>query len=145
MTSVVQRVKRGSVCIDGEVCATITQGMVVLAALTHSDDEAGVHKMAAKLAKLRIFEDHNGKMNRSILDIGGQMLLISNFTLAADCNSGHRPSFSNAMAPELAKELFAKFEAAVKEQGVCLQTGKFGANMQIELINDGPVTLIIDN
>ena len=144
MRGVVQRVSRASVAIDDEVVGTIRNGLLVLAAFTASDDGARVNWMADKIVGLRIFQDDNDKMNRSVTEVGGEILVVSQFTLYGDASRGRRPSFVMAAGPDLAGPLYESFVAALRDRDVPVQTGVFGAMMQIELVNDGPVTLVID-
>ncbi len=144
MRVVVQRVSRASVAVDDEVVGTIGNGLLVLVAFTASDDSARVNWMADKIVGLRIFQDDNDKMNRSVTEVGGEILVVSQFTLYGDASRGRRPSFILAAGPDLAVPLYESFVAAVRDRDVPVQTGVFGAMMQIELVNDGPVTLVID-
>lgn len=144
MKGLIQRVKRASVTIDGELYSNIGAGILVFLGVEKGDSEANADKLAEKLIKLRIFEDENGKMNKSIQDIGGEILVVSQFTLAGDCKKGTRPSFDKAELPQRANELYEYFVLKVKELGVPTQTGSFGAMMNVELINDGPVTFMLE-
>jgi len=141
----VQRVSRCSVTVEGQVVGQIGRGLLVLLGVTHDDTQADVHYLAEKTTGLRIFEDDAGKMNRSVLDIGGQMLVVSQFTLWGDCRRGKRPSFTDAAAPDLAERLYDEFVAAVQRLGAPAATGKFRAHMDVALVNDGPVTLLLDS
>lgn len=145
MRAVIQRAKDASVTVEGEVIGAIDQGFVVLLGVTHDDSEEDVNYLVNKIVHLRVFEDEEGKMNRSIKDIGGSVLSISQFTLYADTRKGRRPSFVKAAKPEFANELYEQFNAALKAEGVHVETGKFGAMMDVRLTNQGPVTLIIDS
>lgn len=145
MKLVIQRVSKSSVTIEGEVIGSINKGIMVLVGITFNDSDEIIDKMINKLINLRIFEDANGKMNLSLLDIGGEILSISQFTLYADCKKGRRPSFIDAAKPDFAKSLYELFNAKLVEKGIYVETGKFGANMEVSLINDGPVTIIIDS
>lgn len=144
MRVVVQRVSSASVTIDDEVVASIDQGLLVLAGFTSGDTAATVDWMAGKLVGLRVFEDDANKMNRSVVDVGGAMLVVSQFTLYGDVSRGRRPSFVNAAAPDEAIPLYDAFVAALRAHDVPLETGEFGAMMDVELVNDGPVTLVIE-
>ena len=124
---------------------SIKAGHMVLVGFTHTDDEETVRKMAEKLVKLRIFEDEEGKINRSVVDIGGRILSISQFTLYADCRKGNRPSFTDAMAPAEAKRLYGCFNDQLRQLGLEVEEGIFGADMKISLVNDGPVTIVLDS
>lgn len=145
MRAVVQRVRRASVTIDGEETARIGQGFLVLLGVHETDTEADAAYVAKKCCGLRIFEDEAGKMNRSVQDVGGEFLVVSNFTLYGDCRKGNRPSFTEAARPELAIPLYESFVAHVRGAGVPCQTGVFGADMQVELLNDGPVTVLVES
>ena len=144
MRALVQRVKKGSVTIDGKVNGAIEQGLVILLGVTHTDTEKDADFVADKCVDLRIFEDENGKMNKSLEDIGGSILLISQFTLYAATRKGRRPSFDAAARPEVAEPLYRYFIERVRSRGIRVETGIFGADMQVESVNDGPVTLILD-
>ena len=146
MKLVIQRVTSSSLYIDGSLISQIKQGLVVLIGISKSDSENVIDKLVKKLLNLRVFEDENSKMNYSILDIEGEILLVSQFTLYADTRKGNRPSFINAADPKNAEPLYNKFlEKLHIVLGDNIKTGRFGANMQIELVNDGPVTIIIEN
>jgi D-tyrosyl-tRNA(Tyr) deacylase len=144
MRAVVQRVKESSVTIEEKVVAEIGSGLLVLLGINREDNEKDASYIAEKISHLRIFEDSLGKMNRSLCDIGGEMLIVSQFTLYGDCRKGRRPSFIAAAPPNQAEKLYRSFVTEVKGMGVPVQTGRFGAMMAVSLINDGPVTLIID-
>ena len=145
MRAVVQRVSRASVEIDGKMNGEISKGLVVFVAIKDSDNEKTVEWMSNKLVNLRIFPDENDKMNRSVLDVKGGILLISNFTLYGDAKKGFRPSFIESAKPEISKPIFNKLLNYLKSNyDLKIETGKFGAMMNINLINDGPVTIIID-
>ncbi len=143
MIALVQRVSSSSVCIDQSTVGAIGPGLNVLLGVAVGDEEADVDFLAAKVVNLRIFEDDQGKMNRSLIDVGGQMLVISQFTLLGDCRKGRRPSFIKAAGPDLAKRLYRCYIDRVKRLGVDVQTGRFGAMMQVNIVNDGPVTLLV--
>ncbi len=145
MRTVLQRVKRASVHINGQVSSTISGGLVVLLGISSHDTIKDVRWMAEKVINLRIFEDQNGKMNMSLADINGEMLIISQFTLYGDCRKGRRPGFSTAARPETAKPLYEEFIKEVKHRQVKVATGIFQAEMEISLVNQGPVTLLLDS
>jgi D-tyrosyl-tRNA(Tyr) deacylase len=144
MRAVLQRVRRARVVIDGEVAGAIEQGLLVLLAVAVGDGPEQPSWLADKVIGLRIFNDTDGKMNLSLTDVGGAVLVVSQFTLYGDTRKGRRPSFIGAAGPEIAIPLYEAFVDAVKAQGVPTATGRFGADMQVELVNDGPVTLIVD-
>ena len=144
MRAVLTRVKSASVTVDGSVIGQIGQGLLILLGVTHEDTEAQAVKLADKLMGLRIFEDENGKMNRSLEDVGGQVLVVSQFTLYGNCKKGRRPEFLAAARPEIAIPLYEKFIALCRDKGFSVETGEFGADMQVASVNDGPVTLIVD-
>jgi len=145
MKVVVQRSKAASVTVDGDNVGAIEQGLVLLVGITHEDTEADVRWMAEKVAGLRIFEDENGKMNLSVQDFGGELLSVSQFTLYGDCRKGRRPNFMAAARPEQAEVLYEAFNEALRGTGLHVETGRFGAMMDVQLVNWGPVTLIIDS
>lgn len=144
MRAVVQRVSHASVSIDGAVHAAIDRGLLVLLGVSEEDTEENALYLADKCAGLRIFTDENDKMNLSVSDVGGSLLVISQFTLYGDCRRGKRPSFVRAARPERAIPLYEAFAARCAQSGVPVQTGVFGADMQVELLNDGPVTILLD-
>ncbi|KGX88983.1 D-aminoacyl-tRNA deacylase [Pontibacillus litoralis] len=144
MRAVIQRGKNASVTVKGEITGQITEGLVVLLGVTHEDTEEDAKYLADKISNLRIFEDDDHKLNLSLKDIGGQVLSISQFTLYGDCRKGRRPNFMNAAKPEPAKQLYEAFNEMVRKQGVEVETGSFGAMMDVSLTNVGPVTLILD-
>jgi len=144
MKAVVQRVRSGCVSVDDRVIAEIGKGLVILLGIGPSDDEDKAYILARKIALLRIFEDAHGKMNLSALDVGGQAIVISQFTLYADTRRGNRPSFTEAAQPDMAKPLCDRFATMLKEQGVPTQTGQFGAYMNVKIENDGPVTIVFE-
>jgi D-tyrosyl-tRNA(Tyr) deacylase len=145
MRAIIQRVSRGAVSVDGETTGAVDTGLVVLVGATHQDTEAEAQKLAHKTAHLRIFEDDAGKMNLSALEVGGGVLVVSQFTLYADCKKGRRPSFTEAAPPEVAEPLIEHFASALREAGVArVETGVFRAYMLVEIYNDGPVTIILD-
>lgn len=144
MKVVLQRSKQASVMVDGEVKGRIQSGLVLLVGITHGDKEAEAAYIADKVVNLRIFEDGDGKMNDSLLDRGGEILSISQFTLYGDTRKGRRPNFMDAAKPEEAEVIYDRFNALLREKGVQVETGVFGAMMDVQLINDGPVTLIVE-
>ncbi len=141
MIGLLQRVKSASVTVDGEVIGSAGQGLLVLVCAEKGDTEEQSEKLAKKVLAYRIFEDENGKMNKSLTDIGGDILIVSQFTLAAETSKGLRPSFTPAADPETGKKLYEHFVSKVKESGLRTETGEFGAYMQVALVNDGPVTI----
>ena len=145
MRAVVQRVKRGSVAVDGEIVGAIGQGLLVLLGVAHDDSEADAEYVAEKIAGLRIFEDADGKMNRSVVDAGGAVLAVSQFTLFGDVRRGKRPSFDAAARPEQALRLYDYFVSRVRAVGLRCETGKFQAMMDVDVVNEGPVTILIDS
>ncbi len=145
MRAVVQRVKQSSVKVDGKIVGEIGRGILVLLGVANGDTAGDADFMVNKIVHLRIFEDENEKMNRSLHDVGGEMLVVSQFTLLGDCRKGRRPSFINAAGPEQATELYEYFVKKTREQGISVKTGQFRAMMDVALINDGPVTLIIES
>lgn len=145
MKAVIQRVKSASVSINNQLYSKISQGILVLLGVEKNDTKQNADYLADKILKLRIFEDENEKMNFSIKDIQGEILVVSQFTLAGDCKKGTRPSFDNAKNPNEANELYEYFVSQLKNSGLKIETGKFRAMMDIELINDGPVTFILEN
>lgn len=144
MKILIQRVKRASVTINNELFSSIKQGILALVGIEKGDTQEEVQKLAKKIVNLRIFPDENDKMNRSLLDIQGEMLIVSQFTLCGDCKKGTRPSFDKSAPPEIANKLYEDFIEEVSTYGVKTGTGQFGAMMDIELINDGPVTFMLE-
>jgi len=144
MRALVQRVSEASVMVDGDTIAEIEQGLLVLACAMGGDTEEQAVFLVRKVANLRIFEDEQGKMNKSIQDVGGAALVVSQFTLAADTSRGNRPGFSSAAPPEDGERLYQRFCDLLSGHGVPVQTGKFGADMKVHLVNDGPVTIWLD-
>ena len=144
MRAVVQRVSRARVVTGQETAAAIGAGLCVLLGVAQDDTAGDAERLAGKVARLRIFEDEAGRFDRSLLDVGGEALVVSQFTLIADTAKGNRPSFGDAARPEHAEPLYDRFCAALRELGVPVQTGSFGARMQVELVNDGPVTFVLD-
>ena len=142
---VVQRVLRASVRVAGEVRGSVERGLLVFLGVANGDGEDAARFLADKLAALRIFEDEGGKMNRSVLDVGGGVLVVSQFTLLGDARKGNRPSFSDAAPPEAANALYERFCAMLREKGLAVATGVFRAEMAVELVNDGPVTILLDS
>ena len=145
MIAVVQRVKHASVSVSEQVIGSCENGLMVLLGVAAEDTEADARVLAQKLIKLRIFCDENDKMNLSVRDVGGSLLVVSQFTLLADTSHGNRPSFTGAGSPDRAKQLYEYFVTLIQEEGLPVQTGEFGADMQVALLNDGPVTLILDS
>ena len=145
MRAVVQRVLNASVCVDNEIIGKIDKGFVVLVGVGKEDNESDMQYLADKIMSLRVFEDENEKMNLSLKDVGGELLVISQFTLYGDCRKGRRPSFDSAQEPAYAKELYEKMCDYFEKSGIYTQTGKFAADMKVSLINDGPVTLMLDS
>jgi len=141
---VLQRVSRAAVRVDGQTVGAIGRGFVVLAGFAPADSEAALAWMAEKIAGLRIFTDRDGKMNLPLADVGGAVLVISQFTLYGDASKGRRPSFTGAAQPEVAEELYRRFVELLRQLHVPVETGTFGAVMEVELVNDGPVTLVIE-
>ena len=144
MRVVIQRVRAGKVLIEGETIAEIGKGLVILTGIGPEDGEAQTKYLAEKIATLRIFQDEEGKTNLSCLDVGGEALVVSQFTLYADTRKGRRPSFINAAPPEIAEPLVERFAELLRQQGVPTKTGQFGAEMMVEIHNDGPVTIWIE-
>ena len=145
MRLVLQRVTRASVSVDNEVVGEIDEGLLILVGVAEGDSEAQAAALARKVAGLRIFADADGRFNESLLDIGGSALVVSQFTLHADVRKGRRPSFTSAARPEIAEPLCNHFAEALRKQGVPVETGVFGAMMSVELVNDGPFTIVIDS
>ncbi len=145
MKALLQRVSEASVAVEGQVVGAIERGLLVLLCAVQGDGEAEVDYLARKTANLRIFEDDAGKMNRSVLDVGGGALVVSQFTLAADVSRGNRPGFSGAAAPDLAEALYSYFCRQLAAHGVPVAMGRFAAHMAVSLVNDGPVTIWIDS
>ncbi|MEK9627706.1 MAG: D-aminoacyl-tRNA deacylase [Nitrospinota bacterium] len=144
MKIVLQRVSRASVVVEGETIASVSRGLLILFGAEKNDDEDKVKFLSEKTLNLRVFSDSQGKMNDSCLDIGGEILVVSQFTLAGDCRKGRRPGFDNAAPPEQARILYERFVEEVSNSGLKVVTGKFGADMKVELVNDGPVTFTLD-
>ena len=144
MRAVLSRVKNASVTVDGQVVGKIGQGFLILLGITHEDTEVQAAKLADKLTGLRIFEDEDGKMNRGLETVNGEILVVSQFTLYGNCRKGRRPDFLAAARPEVAIPLYEKFVQLIRDKGIHVETGEFGAEMMVESINDGPLTLIVD-
>lgn len=145
MRAVLQRVTRASVTVDRAIIGQIGRGLVVLLGVEHDDTDSDAQQLADKCIQLRIFDDAAGKMNLALPEIEGALLVVSQFTLLGDCRKGRRPSFIQAAPPELAERLYEAFIAAAGAQGIAVATGKFRAEMQVELVNDGPVTMLLDS
>jgi D-aminoacyl-tRNA deacylase len=145
MRAVVQRVSRAKVTVAGEITGQIGRGFLVLLGVAEGDGSEDARYLAQKIAGLRVFEDAEGKMNLALADVGGGMLVVSQFTLLGDCRKGRRPSFIAAARPEVANDLYQQFVALIKEQGIPVETGRFQEHMDVELVNDGPVTLLLDS
>jgi D-aminoacyl-tRNA deacylase len=144
MRAVVQRVSRAAVRVDGEVVGASGRGLLVLVGARHEDTSETAVRLAGKVARLRIFENDDGRFDRSLLDVGGEALVVSQFTLLANTAKGNRPSFTDAAPPEQAEPLVERFCDALRAEGVPVATGRFGARMEVELVNDGPVTIVLD-
>lgn len=144
MRALLQRVSRASVAVGGAVIGEIGPGLLILACAMRGDDEAGARRLASRAARLRVFRDDDGRMNRSLVDVRGAALVVSQFTLAADTASGLRPGYSAAAPPDEARALVEAFAAAVQAHGVPVATGRFGADMAVSLVNDGPVTIWLE-
>ena len=145
MRAVVQRVSSSKVTVDGELTGEINKGLLVLLGVTHDDTSKDVDYIIDKVLNLRIFEDENEKMNLSLKDVEGELLVVSQFTLYGDCRKGRRPSFSSAARPEVATKLYEEFIEKARKEGIVTQTGQFGAHMMVDLTNDGPVTILLES
>jgi D-tyrosyl-tRNA(Tyr) deacylase len=145
MKAVIQRVKSAEVCVDGRMTGKIGKGLLVLLGVGKGDGERDLSFLTSKIPDLRIFEDDSGKLNLSLKEMNGEMLVVSQFTLYGDCRKGRRPSFTEAEEPAAAKHLYEQFILKLREQGIPVQTGEFQADMEVHLINDGPVTLLLDS
>jgi len=145
MRAVVQRVKRAAVRVNGGVVGSIGPGLLVLVGIGKTDSDTDLQNLAEKIVNLRVFEDEHGKMNRSLLERGGQVLCVSQFTLYGDCRKGRRPSYDQAAGPDTAQRLYDDFVKVLRSFGIVVATGQFQAMMEVELVNDGPVTLLLDS
>lgn len=145
MRAVFQRVTESSVEVEGQIVGRIGRGTMILLAVGDGDDERDVHYLADKVANLRVFPDDDGKMNRSLHDIGGEILVVSQFTLYGDCRKGRRPSFASAAAPEVARRLYGAFCETLRGMGLAVAEGVFQADMKVHIVNDGPVTILLDS
>lgn len=145
MKALIQRVNFSKLAIDGKTHSQIDKGLLVLLGVEKEDAQKDIDYIVKKITNLRIFEDENGKMNLSVKDISGEIMLVSQFTLCADCSGGNRPSFINAELPNVAKDIYEKVVNKIEEQGISVKTGVFGADMKINLENDGPVTIILES
>lgn len=145
MRAVVQRVKNSKVDVDNNTIASIGKGLLVLLGVGEDDTDEDLDYIFDKVINLRIFEDEDGKMNDSLLDIGGELLVVSQFTLYGDARRGRRPSFSSSAKPDIAKEMYEEFIKKAREENIKTESGEFGADMQVELLNDGPVTILLDS
>ena len=145
MRVVLQRVAHASVTVEEKVIGKIQRGFLLLVGVTHDDAMEDMEYLVRKIVQMRIFEDEDGKLNRSIQDIGGEILSVSQFTLYADTKKGNRPSFSKAAPGDVALEMFEQFNGLLRETGIPVETGQFGADMKVELLNDGPVTILLDS
>ena len=145
MRGVVQRVKHANVSVDNKIIGCINHGILLFLGVEDIDDEKDLEYMCDKVPNLRIFEDENGKMNKSITDVNGSLLVISQFTLLGDARKGRRPSFSSAARPEVATKLYEEFIEKTRKEGIVTQTGQFGAHMMVDLTNDGPVTILLES
>lgn len=145
MRAVVQRVREASVAVDGEVVGAIGHGLCVLLGVGTADGDGDAERLSKKIVALRVFEDDAGQMNRALADVGGGMLVVSQFTLYGDCRRGRRPSFTAAAPPAQAEALYERFVAQARAEGVPVETGRFRTHMQVALVNDGPVTLLLDS
>ena len=145
MRVLIQRVTEARVTVDAQIVGQTGPGLLILACAMRGDNDATAAALAGRVARLRIFRDDQGRMNRSVLDTGGTALVVSQFTLAADTRSGNRPGFSSAAAPDDGRRLYERFAQALRDLGVATETGRFGADMQVALVNDGPVTIWMDS
>ena len=145
MKVVIQRVREASVCVDDKIVASINKGFLLLVGISHEDDKKVIEKVANKVINMRIFEDENQKINKSLMDVDGAILSVSQFTLYADCKKGNRPSFTNAAKPEIANTLYKYFNELLSKQIVKVECGVFGEDMKVKLLNDGPLTIVLDS
>ena len=145
MRVVLQRVSHASVTVEEKVIGQIQRGFLLLVGVTHDDEKEDMEYLVRKIVQMRIFEDEEGKLNRSIQDVGGEILSVSQFTLYADTKKGNRPSFSKAAPGDVALEMFEQFNGLLRDTGIPVETGQFGADMKVELLNDGPVTILLDS
>ncbi|OPJ56774.1 D-aminoacyl-tRNA deacylase [Alkalithermobacter paradoxus] len=145
MRAVVQRVLSSKVTVNGDVVGEIGKGLMILLGVTHSDTASDIKYLVEKILNLRVFEDNEGKMNLSLMDIKGELLVVSQFTLYGDCRKGRRPSFTEAAKPEYANKLYEEFIDECIKLGVKVEKGKFGADMKVDILNDGPVTMLLDS
>lgn len=145
MKALIQRVDRAEVTVDSEIISSIGKGILVFLGIKKGDTEKDIDYLVKKISQLRIFEDEKGKINLSLQDVKGEILVVSQFTLCADCRRGNRPSFDMAERPEIAKSLYEQFVAKIRELGISVSTGIFGASMKISLINNGPVTIMLES
>ena len=144
MRAVVQRIREASVAVDGEIVGACGRGLAILLGVAAEDDEAAAERLAGKIARLRIFENEEGRFDRSLLDVRGEALAVSQFTLIAETRKGNRPSFAGAARPEVAEPLYVRFCEALEGEGLRVARGVFGARMDVALVNDGPVTIVLD-
>jgi D-tyrosyl-tRNA(Tyr) deacylase len=144
MRAVVQRVREASVSLEGEIVGACGQGLAILLGVAAEDDEAAAERLAGRIARLRVFENEDGRFDLSLVDVGGEALAVSQFTLIADTRKGNRPSFAGAARPELAEPLYERFCEALEREGLRVARGVFGARMEVSLVNDGPVTIVLD-
>ena len=145
MKALLQRVSEAKVTVNSKIIGEIGTGWLILLGVGKADSEAEIPKLSEKILGLRLFSDADGKFNLSVQDVGGQILVVSQFTLFADCSRGRRPGFSNAAPPDVAKDLYERFVAELRKSGITVATGEFGADMKVSLVNDGPVTIMLDS
>jgi D-tyrosyl-tRNA(Tyr) deacylase len=144
MKAVIQRVSKAHVEISGSVVSSVSRGFLVFLGIDKGDAPSDISYLVRKIVNMRIFEDDEGKMNRSVKDVQGEILVVSQFTLSADCSRGNRPSFAQAESPDIAEKLYLNFIEALRKEGITVETGSFGAHMHVSLVNDGPVTIILE-